>query len=176
VFCSWEFALSHSTTVLTVSVAVSKEINIRQYFWTDQHTRGPRQIPLHSTWPRQAERLDTYGFGDAQHLDVELDSPATSCNPTYRVWGDQHRSVWRQDVPGAGTLVHNYMCISQDKLPLSRSSDYYYSKHQLLVQTNFSTTSLLIAQIPSCDSCLINKNLLLLKAKMGGFERNVSYI
>lgn len=79
-------------------------------------------------------------------------------------------------MPGAGTLVHNYTCISQDKLPLSRSSDYYYSKHQLLVQTNFSTTSLLIAQIPSCDSCLINKNLLLLKAKMGGFEGNVSYI
>ena len=35
VFCSWEFPLSNSVTVLFVSVVVSMEINRRHYFWND---------------------------------------------------------------------------------------------------------------------------------------------
>ena len=43
-FCSWEFALPNSVTVLIESVVVSMEINRRHYFQSDLQICGPRQF------------------------------------------------------------------------------------------------------------------------------------
>ena len=40
VFCSWEFVLSNSFTVLSVSVVVFKKINMRHYFLSNWHIQG----------------------------------------------------------------------------------------------------------------------------------------
>ena len=38
VLCSWEFALSNSVIVSSVSVLIAMEINRRQYFWSNPQT------------------------------------------------------------------------------------------------------------------------------------------
>lgn len=103
-------------------------------------------------------------------------STATSHGSPHCVPGDQHRGVWGQEQDRvAGTLIHNDAGVSQNKLSLNRSSDSFYSKGQLLVQTNLKKTCLM-ARVSSHHSCPINKNLLLLEAKAGGFGGNTSYL
>lgn len=86
------------------------------------------EVPLPQTF-REFSKADGRGTVGLVISDLWMwstGSPATSHGPPRCMQGDKHRSVWGQERDRAsGTLIHSDVGISQNKLPLNRSSDSY---------------------------------------------------